>query len=163
MDPLSPLVPVARVAAIGVVAAAGSLAAVHVVANPAASTTSPSIAAKLVATPKFPPYATHTTSSATFTDPAEIAQVLAIINALPPAPTGVVSCPMDVGSGLRLDFESTDGTLVEQATMAASGCGGTTITINGEQQPAKASGRDTIQRIQRILGTSWQLAPVLPR
>jgi hypothetical protein len=156
-DPLAPLLPVARIAAVGLVAAGGSLAAVtalndHASAEPVTTT------AKLVAIPEYAQQAERTTSSATFTDQAKIDRVAEIINALPPAPTGVFHCPIDVGGGLELDFESGSGTLLEQASMHATGCGGTTITIGGTKSD-RASGRDTIQEIQRVLGTNWQLVP----
>lgn len=170
-DPLAPLVPVARVTAVGLVAAAATLAATqgltgHVSPETATGPTpSPAATAitKLIAIPDYPGQAAHSSgsTSATITDQAEITRVAALINALPPAPTGVFNCPMDTGGGLTLDFESSSGTIVEQAVMAATGCGGTTITIAGKQS-ARASGDDTIQRIQRILGTNWQVRLLPP-
>ncbi|HET9172040.1 MAG TPA: hypothetical protein VFN97_21590 [Actinospica sp.] len=157
-DPLAPLLPVARLAAVGLVAAGATLAAVlsldgHASVDPAAGM------AKLVAIPRYPYQdAKHTTNSATITNQAEIARVAAIINNLPPAPTGIFNCPADFGGGLALDFESASGAMVEQATMRATGCGGTTITINGKQSD-RASDRETLAEIQHILGTDWQLIP----
>jgi hypothetical protein len=164
-DPLAPLVPVVRVAAVGLVAAGGSLIAVHALDTPASAqpaTTAPTNTAKLVAIPRYAEQAKRTTSSATVTDQAEITRVASIINALPPAPTGAFACPADFGAGLELDFESAGGTVLEQASMDASGCGGTSITINGARQPDRASSLGTIQQIQGILGTNWQLLPKLP-
>ncbi|HWG27187.1 hypothetical protein [Actinospica sp.] len=164
-DPLAPLLPVVRVAAVGLVAAGGSLVAVHALDAPASAqlgATAPTSAAKLVAIPRYAEQAKRTTSSATITGHAKIARVAAIINALPPAPTGAFSCPADFGGGLELDFESTGGAVLEQVSMDASGCGGTSVTINGARQPERSSSRDTIQQIQGILGTNWQLLPTLP-
>ena len=160
-DPLAPLLPVARLAAVGLVAAAGTLAAVlstsdHASADPVTT------ASRLVAIPHFPyPVATRSTSSVTITNQAEIDRVAAIINGLPPAPTGVFSCPADSGGALTLDFESDSGAMLEQASMGATGCGGSAVTIDGKQSN-RASDRDTVAEIQRILGTDWQLIPVFP-
>jgi hypothetical protein len=158
-DPLAPLLPVARIAAVGLVAAGGSLAAVSAV-NDRTSAEPVTTAAKLIAIPEYAHKAEPTTTSAILTDQAKIDRVAEIINALPPAPTGVFHCPIDVGSGLELDFESGSGTILEQASMHATGCGGTTITI-GASRSDRASSRDTIQEIQRILGTNWQLVPTV--
>ena len=157
-DPLAPLLPVARLAAVGLVAAGATLAAVlavngHASAEPVAATS------KLVAIPEYAQQPKRTTDSATFTDQAKIDRVAEIIDALPPAPTGAFACPIDVGGGLELDFESGSGAVLEHASMHATGCGGTTITIGGAQSE-RASGRNTIQEIQHILGTNWQLVPM---
>jgi hypothetical protein len=159
-DPLAPLLPVARIAAVGLVAAGGSLAAVlainnHTSAEPVTTT------AKLVAAPEYARQVERTATSATFTDQAKIDRVAEIINGLPPAPTGAYACPADSGSGLKLDFESSSGTVLEEASMSATGCGGTTITIGGKQSN-RASSRETVQEIQQILGTNWQLVPTMP-
>ena len=158
-DPLAPLLPVARIAAVGLVAAGGSLAAVLAV-DGHTSTEPVTAAAKLVAIPEYAQQAERTTASAIFTDQAKIDRVAEIINALPPAPTGVFHCPIDVGGGLELDFESSSGAVLEHASMHATGCGGTTITIGGARSD-RASGRDTIQEIQRVLGSNWELVPTV--
>ena len=160
-DPLAPLLPVARLAAVGLVAAGTTLAAVLAVdsdtsAAPVAATS------KLVVIPEYARQAESTTGSVTFTDQATIDRVAEIINALPPAPTGALACPADFGGGLELAFESSSGAILEQVSMHATGCGGTTITIGGAKSD-RASGRDTIQEIQQILGTNWQLVSALPR
>ncbi|MBR7830325.1 hypothetical protein KDK95_28745 [Actinospica sp. MGRD01-02] len=165
-DPLAPLVPVARVTAVGLVAAAATLAATQGLTTQVSSqpATGPTLSlastaiAKLVAIPDYPGQSgrSSTSTSATVTDQTEIDRVATLINALPPAPTGIFNCPMDTGGGLTLKFESSSGTVVEQAVMAATGCGGTLITIAGKRMD-RASGDDTIQQIQHILGTNWQL------
>lgn len=167
-DPLAPLLPVARVAAVGLVAAGACLVAVHVVpttastSRGAASAPPDTAAAKLVVIPQFAEDGTDQAAvSTTVTDRAEIARVAEIINALPLAPTGVFNCPMDVGGGLELDFEAADSAVVEQVSMHATGCGGTSIVISGEQQPRRASSFITIQQIASVLGTHWQLVPPL--
>lgn len=163
-DPLAPLLPVARVAAVGLVAVGACLVAVHVVPAPtaadAASAQPDTSAAKLVVFPQFAESGRQTAVSATITDRAEIARVAEIINALPPAPTGVFNCPIDVGGGLDLDFEAAGGAVIEQVSLHATGCGGTSITIKGEPQPQRASGLSTIHEIEGVLGTNWQLIPL---
>lgn len=158
-DPLTPLLPVARVAVVGLVAAAGALIAVHAAASPAPAHPSPTAAVrKLVATPSNPQLKTAL-APMTITDQAEITRVADIINALPPAPTGVFNCPVDWGARLRLDFESSDGKVVEQVSMEAGGCGGTEITLNGTKQPNRASGLDTIKQVEAVFGANWQFTP----
>ncbi len=158
-DPLAPLLPVARIAAVGLVAAGGTLVAVMAV-NVQTSAEPVTAAARLVAIPEYSQQAQRTTGSATLTDQAKIDRVAEIINTLPPAPTGTFACPIDVGGGLELDFESSSGAVLEQASMHATGCGGTTITIGGAKSD-RASSRDTIREIQRVLGTNWQLVPTV--
>jgi hypothetical protein len=160
-DPLALLLPVASLAAVGLVAACGSLAAVQAATTHASTQPAPATSAtKLVAIPHYAQRAKRTTSSSTITNQAEINRVAEIINTLPTAPTGIFDCPDEIGGGLELEFESADGTVVERASMAATGCGGTSITI-GSAQSERASGQDTIQQIQDIIGTHWQLIPSL--
>jgi len=119
-------------------------------------------AAKLVATPEFPRPKSSDGAPATFTDQTEISRVAQIINALPTIPIGTYSCPNDSGGGLSLDFESASGTILAQVSLMASGCGGTLVRTHGEQQPELAGGAATIQQIQAVLGTHWQVTPTLP-
>jgi hypothetical protein len=157
VDPLAPLLPVARLAAVGLVAVGGTLAAVLAVDNHSSAEPVPT-PSKLVAIPTYPPEVKGTTDSATITNQAEINRIAAIINSLPLAPTGVFACPADFGGALTLDFESDTGTILEQATMHPTGCGSTTITIDGKKS-YRASDRGTVAEIQHILGTNWQLIP----
>ena len=119
-------------------------------------------AAKLVAVPDFPGSGGRGGGSAIFTDQTEINRVAQIINALPTASLGTFSCPADNASGLDLKFESSSGTILAQVLMNASGCGGTAVSTAGKQQPTLASGAQTIQEIQDILGTRWQLGFSIP-
>ena len=156
-DPLAPLLPVAHIAAVGLVAAGTTLAAVLAM-NDRATTEPVAATTKLVAIPEYAQRGESTSDAATFTDQVKINRVADIVNALPPAPTGVFHCPMDDGAGLELDFESGSSAVLEHASMRATGCGGTTITIGGKQS-SRASSRQTIQEIQQVLGTNWQLLP----
>lgn len=119
-------------------------------------------AAKLVATPRFPGPGGRAGASKTFTNQAEINRVAEIINALPTQPLGIRSCPADTGGILELDFQSSGGAPLAQVVVKASGCAGTYVTANGTQQPALSSGYETLQQIQDILGTRWQLTTMLP-
>lgn len=161
-DPLAPLLPVARVAAVGLVVVGATLAAVHAVTSTASTQPPSTSAARLVAIPHYPSQIKQATSSATITDQAEIARVAQIVNTLPPAPTGAFSCPFDWGYTFELDFESSSGAVLEHVVMYPGGCGGASVTIDGERQPDRSSGLEPIQRIQGILGTHWQFTPPLP-
>jgi hypothetical protein len=117
-------------------------------------------AAKLVAVPDFPGPGGRSGASATFTDQAEINRVAAIINALPTQPPGLFYCPADTGGGLELDFESSDGATLAQVEIRASDCGGVSVTTHGTRQPGLSSGIEALGKVQNVLGTHWQLAPV---
>jgi len=162
-----------RLAAVGLVATAGALAAVQINGNaistsPAASShvitavdgTIP-VTAKLVAIPDFPGTDDHSVS-ATVTDQAEISRVAQVLNALPAVPPGAYNCPMDTGAELELDFESAGGTALAQVTMSVTGCGFASVTVDGEKQTSRWGGRETVAKIKSILGTHWQLTPKLP-
>lgn len=113
--------------------------------------------AKLVAIPEFPGSGGRGGASVTLTDRAQINRVAQIINALPAQPLGTFSCPIDTGGGLELDFESSSGAALAQVQMKTGGCGGVFVTTDAKQQPALASSDLTVQQIQDVLGTHWQL------
>ena len=179
-DPLAPLLPVARMTAVGFVVVVATLAAVHVgTAKPTptlasdststtiAATTRPAeetvpAAAKLVAVPQIPGPDGRDGTSATFTDQVEINRVAAIIDALPTRAPGTYSCPNDTGGGLQLNFESSGGTVLAQVEIRTSGCGGAYVTTHGTQQPGLSAGPETTQQIQDTLGTHWQLTQTMP-
>ena len=119
-------------------------------------------AAKLVAVPEYPGPGGRDGAPATFIDQVEINHVAAILNALPAALSGTSSCPADTGGGLELDFESSGGAALAQVEIEASGCGGVFVTTGGTQQPVLSGGAETIQQIQAVLGTHWQLTRTMP-
>ena len=129
-----------------------------------AQETIPTAARKLVAIPESPNSGPGEPGgvSATITDQAEIDRVAAIINALPTWPPGVYNCPEDNGGDLDLDFESGGGAVLAQVEMKTSGCEGTSVTVDGKQQPMLSGSAQTAQQIQGILGTHWQLTLRLP-
>lgn len=114
-------------------------------------------ATQIVATPTFPGLGARAADATTVTNPSEIAQVEKIINALPTQPLGTFNCPEDTGGSLGLTFESGTGARLAQVQIAASGCGSATVTAGGKQQPELAGSGPTVQQIQTIIGTHWQL------
>jgi hypothetical protein len=117
-------------------------------------------AAKLVAVPDFPGHGGRGGTPATYTDQAEIDRVAAIINALSAVPPGLFYCPADTGGSLELDFESGDGAKLAQVEIRASECGGVSVTTHGTRQPGLSSGIEALRKVQDVLGTHWQPAPV---
>lgn len=126
-------------------------------------------AAKLVVVPDFGmnvkgPQTQPHASGVTVTDTARIADVTGIIDSLQLVDS-VRSCPMDDGSGLRLTFESADGTTLAVARAEESGCGDISLKI-GSSSPLDLSGTATvpvIQQIETAIGTSWSLRAGQPR
>lgn len=92
----------------------------------------------------------------TITDGATIARVAALLDALPPAPAGGRSCPMDDGEQFTLVFSNTTpSTTLATATVDAQGCRTVTITIPGH-------GRHTYDTINSQAGQAlFDLLPTL--
>jgi hypothetical protein len=98
---------------------------------------------------------TQSPMSVTVTDPARIAGVTKIINALPLV-SGVENCPFDDGRGLRLTFESAGGAILAEADMNAAGCQTTALTI-GSVRAALTDTGQAIQGVENAIGTHWKL------
>lgn len=95
-------------------------------------------------------------ASVVVTDPARIASVTGIFNAMP-LTTGSFACPADNGSGIRLTFESADGAVLAVADLSSTGCGNASLTIGSTREPGLAGSESAIPQIQSVIGTHWKL------
>jgi hypothetical protein len=108
----------------------------------------------------------------TVTDPARVRKLASLVNALPTFPSGVFSCPMDDGRGVRLTFlAAAGGPVLATAFAKSNGCGGVTLRIGpgqlvtGNRDPHQVDlgfGDDTAQQAVAISGMHWRLSGYLP-
>lgn len=91
----------------------------------------------------------------TITDPAVIARVAQLIDALPRADPGVRHCPAAFSTSLDLTFEATPhGPVAAKVNAAASGCREVSVTVHGTARPT-LDGSDLIDRLQSLLHVRW--------
>jgi len=101
-------------------------------------------------------------ASVTVTDPAKVAKLVALVNALPLFPPGVFSCPADDGRGVRLTFlAKTGGPTVATAFAKSNGCGGVQLAV-GDRQTMLGWGSTVAQQALAISGMHWKLFGYLP-
>jgi len=93
----------------------------------------------------------------TVTTPAKVGQLVALVNGLSVAASGVHSCPMDDGRGVRLTFLSAPGGApLATAFAAGNGCGGVTLTV-GARSSSLGSGDGPAQQALAIGGIRWNV------
>jgi len=103
-----------------------------------------------------------------------IERVVALLNSLPAAQPGVMSCPDDPGIRVRLAFNQPDTASPSAvATIDPYGCGGVQLTIGGRPQaplgsealPGTSTTREPslILRIDRVLGVKLKISPRHPQ
>jgi len=114
-------------------------------------------ASKLIVVPTFAVGSNETAPEVTLTDPARIARIEQIINALPKASTGTFRCPFDDGAGMALDFEDAQSTTLADVVIGVLGCERVQVSINGYNEPTLSGGQQAAAEIQAILGTDWDL------
>jgi hypothetical protein len=71
-----------------------------------------------------------------------------LLNALPAAQPGALSCPMDRGVRVRLVFRPRRAV----AVVDPSGCETVTLTVHGRRQPPLAGSPKLIRQLARALG-----------
>jgi hypothetical protein len=92
----------------------------------------------------------------TFTDPAKVDELKAMVNSLPLSPPGMFSCPAGFGDNLVLTFRARPGApALAVATDMLSGCAGVDLTLGGKSQPELAGVSGT--RILGIAGLPWKI------
>ncbi|WP_370097657.1 hypothetical protein [Streptacidiphilus sp. MAP12-20] len=77
---------------------------------------------------------------ASVTDPALLRRAAALVNALPMAGEGKISCPMDRGTRLRLEFYTTGSSPAAVVVSAVSGCLRVDLSVRGGPQHTALSG-----------------------
>jgi hypothetical protein len=99
----------------------------------------------------------------TVTEPAEVRELVALVNGLPPFPAGTYNCPFDGGAQLVLTFRTGPGSpAIAVATVALEGCEGVDLTIRGRDQPGLGSpdgGRPEAIQALKVAGLNWSLPP----
>jgi hypothetical protein len=118
-------------------------------------------AAMLIVVPTFPLGSKESAPEVTLTDAAEIARIEQVVNALPKAPAGRISCPFDNGAGMALDFEDAQNTTLADVVIGVHGCERVQVSINGYNEPALSGGQQAAAQIQAILGTHWDLTQLV--
>jgi len=133
----------------------------------AAAGTIPSTARVVTVTPVFghdPNTSRHHLDHAfTITDPAKVAQIVAIINGLSPFPTGELSCAVDNGAAMRLTFRATlDGPVVATMLATYTGCSGVSRP-DAPNMPFLDDYTDSGQQVQQLVlaigGVRWPYTP----
>jgi hypothetical protein len=118
-------------------------------------------AAVLTITPVYPmprSGSNETGSAVTVTDPAEIAKITELVNALPIMSLESRPCPISMGVNLRLVFRATGGSTLAEVDASPDGCGSVDVTVGGTVEPTLSGGPELIDQISAVLGTHWQLA-----
>jgi hypothetical protein len=94
------------------------------------------------------------TSSLTVTNPAKVAKVVKLVDALPPAQPGVTACPADGGPEVTLHLLANNHKTVPLATIGVdgSGCGSVTFSRSGHQGPGFSGGVKLDQQLEQLLG-----------
>lgn len=103
----------------------------------------------------------------TVTDPAKVARIVALADALPVFPPGVRPCPADFGSAMRVTFLARPGgPVLARLSAQYGGCGSVSVGIAGRNQPALSawttSGSLFQDRVLAIAGVRWPVTPGLP-
>jgi hypothetical protein len=92
----------------------------------------------------------------TVTDPATVAKIAGIIDALPLMPPGVFSCPLSTGQALLMTFRATkDGPKLAVVTGEMTGCGTVTMVVDGKRLPTLWGGRAMDMRVLKLAGIHW--------
>ncbi len=96
-----------------------------------------------------------TTTSRTVENASQIATIVSLVNALPPAQPWVLSCPADLGPTVTLNFLSAPGAApLATAVAGGSGCGGVSFTLHGKTAPGLGNGPGLDTRVGHLLGFS---------
>lgn len=101
------------------------------------------------------------------TDPATVARIVALADALTVYPPGVHPCPADFGGAMRLTFLSRPGgTVLARFSAQYAGCGTVSVSVGGRSQPALSdwttSGQLFQDRVLAIAGVRWPHQPGAP-
>ncbi len=103
----------------------------------------------------------------TVTDPAQVARIVALADALTVYPPGVHPCPASFGGAMRLAFlDRAGGQVLARFSAQYGGCGVVSVSIGGKTQPALStyttSGPLFQDRVLAIAGVRWPHQPGAP-
>jgi hypothetical protein len=92
----------------------------------------------------------------TIADPATVAKIAAVIDALPLMPRGIFSCPLSTGQGLLLTFRAVKGgPELAVVTGELTGCGTVTMVVDGKRMPTLWGGKDMAKQVLKLAGIHW--------
>jgi hypothetical protein len=92
----------------------------------------------------------------TITDPATVARIAAIVDALPVYPPGIMGCPLSDGSGMRLTFRATlSGPALSVVTAQSEGCPSVTVTIGGKPMPELSQADSFERQVATLARLPW--------
>jgi len=100
-------------------------------------------------------------SPVTVTDPAEIARIWALVDALPPSSNASYSCPM-LGGVVTLTFRAVaGGPALAVVAAGVSGCAFVGVTVGRRDFPlgGPMAGRALAKAVCRIVGLHWAVIP----
>lgn len=90
------------------------------------------------------------------TDPAKVAKIAAVVNALPLFPVGRMMCPMYRGPSMRLTFRAAAaGPDLAVVTANTTGCQTVGVSISGHQYPMLAGAGTMEKQVTTIAGVRW--------
>ena len=103
----------------------------------------------------------------TVTNPAQVARIVALADALTVYPPGLHPCPADFGGVMRLAFlDRAGGQVLARFSAQYGGCGVVSVGIGGKTQPALStyttSGALFQDRVLAIAGVRWPHQPGAP-
>jgi hypothetical protein len=103
----------------------------------------------------------------TVTDPAQVARLVALADALTVFPAGVYACPASFGGAMRLAFlDHPGGHVLARFSAEYGGCGSVSVSVGGKTQPALStwttSGALFQDRVLAIAGVRWPHQPGAP-
>jgi hypothetical protein len=103
----------------------------------------------------------------TVTDPAKVARIVALADALTVYPPGTRSCPASFGGAMRLTFlDHPGGQVLARFTAQYGGCGIVSVSIGGKTEPPLStyttSGPLVQDRVLAIAGVRWPHQPGAP-
>jgi hypothetical protein len=103
----------------------------------------------------------------TVTNPAQVARIVALADALTIYPPGVHPCPADFGGAMRLAFlDRAGGQVLARFSAQYAGCGVVSVSVGGRSQPALSdwttSGQLFQARVLAIAGVRWPHQPGAP-
>ncbi len=90
------------------------------------------------------------------TDPAKVAKIAAVVNALQLFAVGRMMCPMYRGPSMRLTFRAAPtGPDLAVVTANTTGCGTVGVSIGGHQYPMLAGAGAMEKQVMTIAGAHW--------
>jgi hypothetical protein len=103
----------------------------------------------------------------TVTDPAKLARIVALADALTVYPPGAYACPASFGGEMRLAFlDRPGGQVLARFSAPYGGCGVVSVSIGGRSQPSLSdrtiSGALFQDRVLAIAGVRWPHQPGAP-